>query len=210
MLIYPLKLLYFFDTAEFVRHHYHTIKYNGRTVDIMCPAYRLSDESEIIVIPWYLIPGRPYPIQVYLFACSYYCANPAIGQRGAAETTRIKFNLKTFSHSTISRSFRLLEHAQQVSLENRYGKEIKIIGAENITTVSTSPKVNVNKDESIKTERRLQLVKRFPSVADTASRRKVMNGFLPKLHKNANITDIEAAGCRFVKNWHNKSGRLLL
>jgi len=37
-----------------------------------------------------LIIGRPYPLQVYQFACSYCSSNPGIGQRGAAAATREK------------------------------------------------------------------------------------------------------------------------
>jgi len=206
-----MRLRHFFVTAELIRRDYHTIKYNEQNIDIVCPCYRRADGSEVIVIPWYLIPGRPYPLQVYQFACSYYCANPEISQRGAAEATRIKFKLKTFSHSTISRTFRSLEDAHKASLENRYGEELNISEAESTSVVSAAPKVKVDKkDKSYKTARKTHSVIRFPSVADTLDRRIVMAGFLPKFKEDAKTADIEAAGCQFIKDWHEKSRRLLL
>jgi hypothetical protein len=206
----PEEASAFFDTAEFIRHSYHTIKYNGQNLDIVCPHYRLEDGRGITALPWYLIPGRPYPLQVYLFAIDYYCATPDIGQRGAAEATRIKFDLKTFSHSTLNRSFRLLEKAQKMSLEKRYGKEFKINDIEEITAANSAPQSNAGKNVSVDAARGRHSMRRFPSVADTSERRDVMSRFLPKFQKDAKTIDIEAAVCRLVKNWHGKYRRLLL
>ena len=162
------------------------------------------------VHPWYLILGRPYPLQVYQYACSYYSTNPEVGQRGAAEATRIKYNLETFSHSTVCRSYRAFEDIRIAILEKRYGEEVKINGTEGLTIVRAVPKTAVDKDLSFVTEQKPHSEKRFPSVMDTASRRKAMTGFLPNFQKGSKRTDIEAAGRQFAKDWHEKSRRLLL
>ena len=162
--------------------------------------------------PWYLIRGRPYPVQIYQFACSYYSSNPEVGQRGAAKATRAKFNLETFSHTTVGRSFRSLESAQKAALQNKLGEEIKIANAEcvKIITAARNTAIIAAEDTCGDTGDNSNVERRFPTKSDTANRRKVMAGFLPKFENNAKITDIEAAGCQFVKNWHEKSRRLLL
>ena len=163
------------------------------------------------MLPWYLIIGRPYPLQVYQYAISYYSANPGIGQRGAAAATREKYGLKTFSHSTVSRSFKSFEKARKTALEKKFGKEIIINDAEDIIIISAAPKcASVEKTAHIDTGENPCNKGRFPTVGDTAERRRTMSGFLPELKKDASRMEIEAAGRRFARNWHEKTRRLLL
>ena len=165
-----------------------------------------------MVIPWYLIPGRPYPIQIYLFACELYSSNPKLGQRGVAEATRVKFKLETFSHSTVCRSFRSFEDAQKSALDNRFGEELRIYHCEDIIMIDPVPKgaVKGDKDKCSGTDEKVCKAGCFPTVTDTGNRRRILSGFLPKFNKNAKIIEIETAGCQFVMDWHKKSGRLLL
>jgi hypothetical protein len=201
-----------FEAAGFVRHHYHGIKYNGQNLDIKCPGYNLADIGYVVVIPWYLNPGRPYPVQVYQFACSYYGSNPNVGQRGAAEATRIKFDLKTFSHSTVSRSFKSFENSRKMALEKRYGKEVKINGAGDFVIVMPVLKDAIKDDKDADTDisEKSQSERRFPSVNDTAERRMMMTEFLPGFENGSELADIEAVACDFVTDWHKKFRRLLL
>jgi hypothetical protein len=163
----------------------------------------------VTVIPWYLIPGRPYPLHVYQFASSYYSNHPKTGQRGTAEATRLKFNLKTFSHSTVSRSFRSFEQAQKAALENWYGEEVEITGDGSLVVIDAALKA-VDTDSSPDISEKPYSARRFPSTAGTARRREAMAWFLPKFQKDAKTADIEAAGCRFVKDWNEKNRRFLL
>ena len=205
----PMEAAFFFAGAEFIRHHYYGIKYKGQKLDIVCPAYHHPEEGDVVILPWYLILGRPYPLQVYLFASSYYSNNPDVGQRGAAEATRLKFNLKTFSHTTVGRSFRTIEEARKSALDKRFGEEIKIRGAEGLTIVKASPKTaDVEPGSDI--DRMPHSKMSFPTVADTAQRREAMSGFLPKFQKDAKTVNIEAAGRQFLKDWYEKSRRRLL
>jgi len=201
----------FFEAAEYVCNYYYSIKYNGQNLDIVCPCYRLADETEVTVIPWYLIIGRPYPLQVYQFACSYYSANPGVGQRGAAAATREKFNLRTFSHSTVSRSFKSFEKSRKAALEKKYGEEIIIGATEEKVIISVAAKgASIKGAARTVAEKKPHTRKRFPTAGDTAERRKAMAGFLPKFQKGAKRIDIEAAGCQFAKDWNEKNRRLLL
>ena len=212
----PKEAASVFKGSDFIRYHYYKLKYKGKNLDIACPVYRLSEQRDVVIIPWYLILGRPYPLQVYQFACSYYINNPDVGQRGAAEATRLKFDLKTFSHTTVGRSFKSFEESHEAILEKRFGEEVKISGADGLTIIKATPKaadagtsdIKGNLRSGIDTTRNSK--RRFPSTADTSERRKMLAAFLPKFCKDAKTIDIEAVGCRFVEDWHKKTRRLLL
>ena len=165
----------------------------------------------MIVIPWYLIPGRPYPIQVYLHACSLYSTKPEIGQRGAAEATREKYGLETFSHSTVCRSFKSFEQARELALGKRFGEEIKAGGA-GAPLFAMPAGVQSGPSEKAGTGKAAapQTVSRFPSLADTAERRERMSKFFPKYHCDVKIGDIESISRRFAENWHKKNRVLLI
>jgi len=157
-----------------------------------------------MVIPWFLIPGRPYPVQVYLFACELYSSVPEIGQRGAAKATRAKFKLDTFSHSTVSRSFKSFEKAHKLALEKRFGEEAKVFATEGPAPIRAAASTDIKAAEGARSERR------FPSAADTAMRRGNMAKFFPKYHCGAKRSDIESTSSQFVKGWHEKTMRMLL
>jgi len=154
------------------------------------------------VIPWYLIPGRPYPVQVYLYACELYSRDPDIGQRGAAEATRKRFKLEKFSHSTVSRASRVLEQSFKQDLGRRFGEKINLPGAESQTLVCAAAKPVAGIDAAP------DALRRFPSAADTASRRKAMAVIFHGHFSSA--PGAETAARQFVKDWHTKTERLLL
>ena len=166
----------------------------------------------MVVIPWYLIPGRPYPIQVYLYACALYSSNPEMGQRAAAEATREEFGLEKFSHSTLSRSFRTFEESQKRALELSFGEEFKICSEETPCLVGRAEKPETKKDNDANCARR------FPTVIETTERRKKMTEFLSDIIKSLqkeNIEaiqkeNIEAISRQFLEKWHKKYRRLLL
>ena len=207
----PPEMVGFFETAENVRYHYYHIEYNRHEYEVVCPRYTFANGTDVIVIPWFLIPGRPYPLQIYLYACTMYSSTPEIGQRGVAEAARTKFGLETFSHSTVCRSFKLFEQARELALEKRYGEEIKDGGAGAPPLVmpagrQTGPaaKADAKKAEAPRP------AGRFPSTDDTAERREGMAKFFPTYPCDAKIGDIEPISRRFAENWHEKNRVLLI
>jgi len=150
-----------------------------------------------------LIPGRPYPVQVYLYACGLYCSEPAISQRTAAESTRKRFGLGTFSHSTVSRSFRSIENAVKQSLKNKFGEEGTVCCRESAKLIRTAVKIKKNEESS-------QREKRFPKSADTAARREAMHGFFPNRLLAAKRRETEYICIEFMVDWHERVSRLLL
>ena len=76
--------------------------------EIVCP--EIQDAAvRYLVVPEFMIPGRWYPIYVYIYGMVLYSSNPKMGQREAAEKTRKRFGLETFSHTTLGRAMKKLE-----------------------------------------------------------------------------------------------------
>ncbi len=74
---------------------------------LICPMLKLKDGKKVVVWPSEKLPGRPYPVYVYLYAVAIYLTED-ISMRKAAEKTRKKFKLVTFCHSTLSRALKKL------------------------------------------------------------------------------------------------------
>jgi hypothetical protein len=100
---------------------------NGVEVSVKCPVFKIkvteskekmeipitsekitetsretTTEAMIRYLPSFLIPRKKYPTYVYLYAVQYYLTND-ISMRKVALHVCAKFNIKRFSHSTISR-----------------------------------------------------------------------------------------------------------
>ena len=86
----------------------YQLKFQHIEYTILCPEFRSDEEDSlpIVVIPEFLIPRRPYPVYVYLYAIDLYSANPEKGQRWAADTTRKYFGLESFAHTTLGRALK--------------------------------------------------------------------------------------------------------
>ena len=84
-----------------------TLGHNQYTV-VCWEIWKESDTEHTLILPEFLIPHRTYAVYVYAYAIAQYSTNPRKSQRTVAEETRIKFNLQTFSHTTLSRAMREL------------------------------------------------------------------------------------------------------
>ena len=199
----PEELVGTLETEGSVSYQRYQIEYRRRH-EITCPRYTFADGSFIIVIPWFLFPRRPYPIQVYLYACGLYSASPEMGQRAVAEATRARFGLEKFSHSTVSRSFRDLEARREQELRGKFGEELKASGIGGANLVAATAKVEMKRRETP------NAAGRFPTVADTARRREGMAAFLRGFLDDCKKANIEAAARLFVESWNKKARRLLL
>jgi hypothetical protein len=196
----PLSAVDFFASADDVRYRRYQIEYNGSDHEIICPEYIFPDKT-IIILVWFLIPGRHYPLPAYLYACSLYSSNPDIGQREASEATRKKFGLETFSHSTLSRTFTDLEQ----SLEKRFGKKFELP-----SEIVQSYDDNAANGASVKADKSQPTKRSLPTVEDTAKRRKKMQSFLREFYTDIEKDDIASAGCYIVKRTYKKTRQLLI
>ncbi|MDR1489086.1 MAG: hypothetical protein LBS65_01175 [Desulfovibrio sp.] len=86
----------------------YKVKYAHKEYTVTCPEYRndAKEPKTIVIIPAFLLPGRPYPVEIYLHAIDLYSRAPERGQRWAAEETRKRFGLETFAHTTLGRAMR--------------------------------------------------------------------------------------------------------
>jgi len=190
------------EGAVAIRYHRYHIEYK-RKHEVICPRYIFSDGTYVTVVPYFLIPGRRYPIQVFLYASGLYSTDPKIGQRGAAKATCAKFGLKSFSHSTVCRSFKAFEETQRQALERRFGEEAKdpADGANPAAAAAGSGGEKGGGPGS---------AKRFPTAMDTGARRKGMAEFLRKYLIASECGDFETAARDYVRYWHEKTQGLLL
>ena len=94
-----------------VREHKFKLQTGRVDIEVACPEIDDEENSDeaYIILPEFLIPRRPYPIYIYLYAIATYCLNPKMGQREASKRTRERFGLKTFSHTTLGRALKKLE-----------------------------------------------------------------------------------------------------
>jgi len=100
--------------AEGLRVDERAYKLDCGQIDIQVDCVEIREQENTnkesyLVVPEFLIPGRPYPIYIYLYAIVTYCFNPWMGQREAAKRTRERFGLETFSHTTLGRALKKLE-----------------------------------------------------------------------------------------------------
>jgi len=102
-----------------------TYKHGGYIV--ICPEFRNGGKGAepIVIIPEFLVPGRRYPVEVYLYAIDLYSREKGKGQRWAAAEARKRYGLEKaeFAHTTLGRALKKLS-----SRLEEIG-EAKIIGA---------------------------------------------------------------------------------
>ena len=127
-----------------------------------------------------------------------------MSQRKAAQATRKKFGLSTFSHTTLGRTFKELE----ASIAKAAAPPECNDGSANSTA-----QVEGGTDAAPSGQKGQK--RRFPSVADTAERRKDMAAFIKSFLKGKECEDKEAVAMpevsrRIVKTWYDKHKRLLI
>jgi len=103
----PTRERDYFAEGYIILNHTYKIKYQHAEYEIVCLELR-KDGEQILVIPEFLLPRRPYPIYVYLYAILIYSSHPTMSQRKAAEQTRKKFGLETFAHTTLGRALKAI------------------------------------------------------------------------------------------------------
>jgi hypothetical protein len=142
----------------------------------------------VIILPYFLLVGRKYPVEVLFYAINLYCCEPEMSQRDAAAATRKEFDLPKFSHSTLCRTLKALEESVSKA-EN---------GPTQISEAEPADKTPCGQK------------RRFPSVSDTASRRKAILPFFNSIPGVSEASSADAASLIIVKYWYEKHRRLLI
>ena len=161
----------------------YNLKAHHKEFVIVCPEFRKSGTAPIVLIPDFLIPGRPYPIYVYMYAIEIYSSSPEKGQRFAAEATRKQFGLTSFAHTTLGRALKSLIR-------------------------SISEPVDIQ-EEQVDIAHSTAVI--FPTVHSTAVIRKEALSFLRKLSSSwANLQEKLNAFCKLAKHHFIAHSRFLL
>jgi len=82
-------------------HRHVTIKY----ICVSNPETGL----EISLIPWFIVPGRPYPIFTYVYAIWHYVSSEHKSMELTATVTGEIFGISSFDKSTVSRCIKTME-----------------------------------------------------------------------------------------------------
>jgi len=68
-----------------------------------------ENDMGISLLPWFLLPGRPYPVFVYIYSIRHYQTSAKKSlSRSAAATAKV-FGIDGFNKSTLSRNLKALE-----------------------------------------------------------------------------------------------------
>ena len=74
---------------------------------------------KVALIPWFVLPGRPFPIFVYTYGIWHYTTGEQTSMRLSAEETRDLFGIGSFNKSTLSRSIKAMEGFLNISAIDR-------------------------------------------------------------------------------------------
>ena len=188
------------------RERSYKIIYHHSQCTVLCPEYR-NDEMgalPIVIIPVFLIPRRPYPIQVYLYAIDLYSRNPAMGQREAAEITRKQFGLQHFAHTTLGRALKAFVRNIEEAREHRDG-EMPELDEEGAQQHANDEKCNEIEQKSVERKQ-----PEFPTTQATAKKRKQAARFLEgKISRTTPKQFIEYC-FELAKEWFSRFCRFLL
>jgi hypothetical protein len=166
----------------------YKIKEQYKEYTVICPEYRNDTEGAepIVIIPEFIVPGRPYPVYVYLYAIDIYSSDPGKGQRRAAEETRKFFGLMTFAHTTLGRALRSF---------------IRVINECTYTPNEASDETSID-EERISSE--------FPTVQATATLRKKAARYLRSKLVKTEQQQAVIFCCEMAGKWFIKYGHFLL
>ena len=177
-------------TAGYHRHERsYTIKEQNKDYTVVCPEFRSDAKgfSPAVIIPDFLIPGRPFPVYVYIYAIELYSTHPEKGQRWAAAETRKKFGLATFAHTTLGRALKAFVRRIEED-EPSVPKDGDVMAG-----TDTKPEPCV-----------------FPTVQKTAALRKKAAQFLRVNTPKAAGQETSAAYSALAKEYYEKYSRFLL
>jgi len=94
------------DAGYQIYERRYLLRIHHKEYTVSCPEFRKKGAEPIVVIPEFLVPGRRYPVYVYMYAISLYIRMPGKGQRWASEETRKRFGLASFAHTTLGRALK--------------------------------------------------------------------------------------------------------
>jgi len=203
------------------RERIYKLTSDNQTYEIVCAEIWKKDDIEhSVVIPAFLIPRRPYSLDVYVYAINLYSGEPKISQRTAAEATKKKFKLKTFSYTTIGRAIKKLSGAlEEYSVAGISSDTSVAANMDNTTDITANTDTNgvaatvrgaMAETEADNSVDGIEYKKRFPTVNDTKKRRELISEFF-KSKLNIKIRQGFLKACEQIAEWwYTRFNKLLI
>ena len=196
----PTSVALEYPAEEYQRRSRHYKLICGhKDYNIECPEYiNIKNAKETtVLIPEFLIPGRPYPLYIYLYAIDLYSSNPEMGQREAAEKTRKRFGLTTFSHTTLGRALK---------------RFIKVIDEDKLTEEATTDLTASVSETDIREfdSGSSSLQRSFPTVEKTGSMRTKAASVLKGIIIQDNFEGAKQFCFELARERFKENGRFLL
>jgi hypothetical protein len=83
--------------------------YMHRKVTVTYPQISGSKGGvKVLLIPWFTLPDRPYPVFIYIYAIWHYNASEKKSQRLSAEAAGKLFGIDSFNKSTVCRNIKAM------------------------------------------------------------------------------------------------------
>jgi len=81
----------------------------------------------ISLVPWFVLPGRPFPVFVYIYAIRHYKISGEKSLSKSAAATAKVFGIDSFNKSTVSRNIKALENFADIT---RIDRPLAVEGSE--------------------------------------------------------------------------------
>jgi len=208
-----------YKEAGYHRHdRYYKLTYRHQEYTVVCPEFikptpKGNPCERIVIIPEFLIPQRPYPVYVYLYAINLYSTDPSISQRAAAEETRKQFGLETFAHTTLGRALKRLVKrvCQETNMSVNAETTPATTSSDNNVATHADPEILPESDiEPDTTEQNSGPIRSFPCKPTTLPWRELALKILKDLPKPDTLGQFIIASQQLAGNWFRKYCRLLL
>jgi hypothetical protein len=124
-----------------VTYRSQQIEYMKHTATIVFPQVLdpKSDENvKVSLIPWFMLPGRPFPMFVYIYSICHYHKSGKKSLDESAAAAGTLFGINSFNKSTLSRNNKALEEFFDLSPLDR---PLKVEGYETPTDKDTIARV---------------------------------------------------------------------
>ena len=94
-----------------VTYHSQKMDYMGRHFSIKyMEVLNPKNGMNVSLIPWFLLPGRPFPVFVYLYAVWHYNITEKKSLKDSADATGKLFKIDKFHKSTVCRNIKAMEN----------------------------------------------------------------------------------------------------
>lgn len=110
----------FSKQGKIINHRNQQIIYMHRCVTITyLEVSDLKTGMKVSFIPWFLIPGRPYPVFAYIYAIWHYHNTDKKSLKQTAAATEKLFGIDGFNKSTVIRNIKAMEDFIKISQINK-------------------------------------------------------------------------------------------